>query len=473
MRSTSSFGLLTLLLLATPACGLVSVPRHDASHEAGPASDASVPDGAPDAAAPEAATPALCEGLAELASAANLQPNGSYELVSTATEGRWNTSCTAQAWEQGRDTAVRFTAPSAGRWLFTSVGGSLWSFSGASVCDPRAVVSRFRCQEFTAYHDTDHPFATPLHFTARLAQGEALYLVSDGCQGTACSFRVHAEPIPDRGCYDADTTCPEGQLCRGANADNSVGACIPGTAPSLSNAALYASERGAELRGQAFDAERDAAQLVFELYDAAGRLVPFQGHGQNVVDVYTDSNGPLRAMLSHAALPAGVLTARVWLRDSVGLESAPQSLPLRAPPTLGPGQPCDVERIANLCVAEAHCVSPDGSWDGVCTIEHPAQLLSASATNDAATDQFFLHLEGTDPDVVATNVELVFLDAAGEPATEPLRTGCTLQPASGSTAFTGDLGLRYSALGSGLRSVRVTLEDVYGLRSNTVEAPMP
>lgn len=294
----------------------------------------------------------------------------------------------------GLDATARFVAPRAGRWTFSALGDDLWSFSAREPCQGGG--AERACARFQDYHGPA-PFRTPLRFTVRMAAGEALALVADGCQRSRCAWTVQAQMEEPRGCQETDRACPTGQRCvtppMGSAADS---VCEPGHAPELVSVRALRGGRTLRFVAGYRDADNDASGVVARLRDGAGGALPS-------LDTYLTGSSPDRSGVVRATAvrersrgPEAV-TAVFAVTDSVGLR-AERSVPIEDAPVVPAEGRCDPEQLLDLCAEGSGCTS-----SGVCARFVAPVLREASAFRATTPERSALLVRWDDPndDVVA------------------------------------------------------------------------
>lgn len=185
--------------------------------------------------------------------------------------------------------------------------------------------------------------------------------------------------------YLAVTSSAAGPAGRGSvRLDVTLGESI--APPMLRSASLQVSPESAVASFEGSDADGDATALAATFLDAAGMPVDLDGSG--TVDAQDDHlllpDVPLAGMTTFAGAATafgpflsdrlgaiGAVRARVRLRDELGLESDPLTIPFDLVTLVGFGDACDA---SHACRAPLACVM------GTCSVSPEALALCASAT---------------------------------------------------------------------------------------------
>jgi hypothetical protein len=307
-----------------------------------------------------------------------------YRALATETAGRFRLEGTTNATELsgscggvGDEAVYRFEAPSAGTWAFSTA-------DAATRFDTVLYVNR-TCDagaEELACTDDDLE-GTTSSVAVALAAGEVVFVVVDAFD-TGGAFGLTARTI---------------------------------FAPELTSAEALVSGDDLRLRLVGRDADADVASFDLQLLDAAGQIIELADTEDNRITELSFSQSVLgQAEFEATALVAGLsafpqtASVRLWLRDALGLVSAPRDVPLGDIPVVQAGMACDPDGFRNRCAEGLVCSRP-AMGDGVCRAPAPPQIVSGTLFRE--DDLGFLRVTCADPDQDAETVSFAFLDANG------------------------------------------------------------
>ncbi|MFH1810524.1 MAG: hypothetical protein ABIJ09_17415 [Pseudomonadota bacterium] len=357
------------------------------------------------------------------------------------------------------ETVVRFVAPTAGRYRFSTAASAA---SLDSVLSLRSVcgepLSELGCD------DNSGPGLRSQLF-ADLAASETVYVIVDQYRGlVASAFTLEVDPIAGSAPVLA-----------------SVDAYLDATRPSL----------GLVIGGQ--EADQDLLLAELELRDAAGSALPLGGFVPLVVSSsalsselsYTSGDFAWRVALPGVSMSASATSVHVVVQDSQGRRSNGLLASLVARPSVAVDQACDARAIFDLCAANLSCQLVGN--DHLCRPATAPSLSSALVFFNLDVNALGVHVAGSDAELDVRQAEVLLLDALGArivgedlnglPTTlGPLRLNLAVSTGSGSFDAFGSarVGDRYAWQDA--TQAEVTAIDAAGLRSTpstvAVNAPV-
>lgn len=470
-----------LVVSLLTACG-VDVPPADAAHTDAALADAartdvpllpdvpdviSTSDGGVDATSACAAAPSLSEARNAVSRSGAFALRG---LVAARTA-----TAAGCHWRAGYAVLARFTSPTDARWRIGARGAGITSFSAHDGCRGDDPGARLRCNSDRV--DATSPLDAPgPEFAITLRAGQTLSLVANCTSDTtACTADLFAEPIADRGCFEADTPCAPGLACVWRSEGRaSRGVCVEGHAPTLRDVRVY---RVGAATGSVIDEDGDAREVFAELLDRDGAVTPHRGsprlQGSTAV---LDVERRFRWLLGNGyPMPDNAVRARLWLRDGAGRESARVEVPIEAPTVLREGALCVARTVdpfthITVCAPGTLCLG-DGAM-ARCLAQRAPTLTRAAAWHDPSERVLSVELEAYDPDHDIGRAQIDFLDGEGREL-----PGESFQPYSAWRNVLGREGtytLDERAVPSATRRIRVRVGDAFGLWSDFAEVtPTP
>lgn len=380
---------------------------------------------------------ASCAAPVDFNAAAQADASGNLVVEGSTPEvGEHTASCGGSA--GGPEVVYRFTAPSAGQWVFSTVAPGLEGvfdtvLHARSACDDAG--SELACSD-------DSQGTTQSTISLELAQDEAIFLFADA--------------------YGMN---PGGNLRLTA---------FQAVAPAIvSVESFYNPEsRGLAVRVAGTDANGDVVQIGVDVLDAEGNSLLEDGALDfdffELEHADGDFTGSFIGVLpEELGEPAAV---RVTVLDAAGLRSEPADDDVAATPPLAVGDACDPVEGFGDCPDGSACVAADeGMGAGACTEVSPPAIESAEAFYNEATFALAVRVAGTDGDNDAIGFGLEPLDEEGNSL---LEGGALDFDFDEVTQADGNFEASLIVLGDEElptpAAVRVTVYDSVGLRSDPV-----
>ncbi len=327
------------------------------------------------------------------------------------------------------DQVVRFAAPEAGAWQFVLTPRALRGQVFGSY-DP-VLHARSTCEDPESERACNDDIAAgrlESRLRLELDAGEEVFLVVDTV-GRAINARYELSarrlPIVQVGevCDVASELngCAQGSYCR---ADPDVrgpeGVCAPDEPPVIAAVIAYAQGDDLGLVIEGTDTGADVQQAFLNLLDADGEVIILneQGADTYILDpiepVFGQEAFTFRFVANLLAGFPQTGAVQVQLLDARGNRSERAvAEPQRAGP-VPEGQPCDRDRIRDVCPAPTRCMDPDADGVAGC-IEPTAPVLNrAKGFYDPDTLLTGYQVSGVDPDRDVRGVALSMLNADGD-----------------------------------------------------------
>ncbi len=389
--------------------------------------DASISDNRPDRGEVDASsTPvrATCEDLPNLSDPRNGDARETRFALSglTATRDDHGDACALQRGGDGRDAAVRFTAPSAGPWRLSVDSGITWGAWDLSLLDGCAAdASPTRC------------VTSARSMVVPLQEGQTVTMVVDGCyDARSCSFGVVAERV------------------------------IPaGHAPEVTRASVYRWSPSSFAVIESHDVDANMELMVIELRAHDGSLVPVGGLLRREL-VTQSSASPTELRFELGAVPERAVRARIWAEDASGLRSAVLDVPIKPRPVLATGERCERDASPASCEMGALCTH-DRSTGQLCRPRLAAHYDPIAAS---------LRVDLNAAELGMTAAEVSFLDSAGVELARVDRFDWINRSSSYTIDRTPLLARDAWTAPRGLSRVRVTVLNAEGQRVTTLVAPV-
>lgn len=286
--------------------------------------------------------------------------------------------------EVGADVVIRFTAPQAGYWRFSTQGSEFDTLLYAQLdCD--AGFSELAC------NDNAEAGANHSEIAFRLDAGQDAFIIVDTAAGMSTrSFTLTAQPVP-------------------------------ATAPDLQEVfAHFNEETGAlGIRGVGLDPEEDVVIFKLALLKADGS--PFTVQGQEIafeqeLSEVESVEGHFDAMIRGSLPPelAGFKKVTFSVRDALELWSQEHTVEVHGPAEVGVDAPCDFVGAFNLC-AEGHaCLDRDEDEAFTCAVITAPSLSKGDAYYNEATGALGVRVFGQDNEADARFAMIEPLDADGQ-----------------------------------------------------------
>lgn len=305
----------------------------------------------------------------------------------TGTRDVFAASCSGET--EGSEAVLRFSAPEAGFWVFSTAGVGFDSILYA-LGDCNDGFTELACNDDIAQDDLSS------RILLELEADETVYLFVDQLRGTSATpFRVTAERI------DAEPPV--------------ISEFEAFFNPAFSSVGISAT---------ATDADGDITRFRFGMIDTEGMPIPltqasdeFEA-GFDEVDFFTltqngDGTYTVEGTVVFDALPpVGQLT--LALGDANGLWGETATAAVMAPTTeRAAGEACDGGRARDLCAAGTACVDRDEDDAFTCEVATAPVLGESSASVNGDEGTVGLHLVGTDAESDVAFVKLTALDAGG------------------------------------------------------------
>jgi hypothetical protein len=306
----------------------------------------------------------------------------------------------------GGDAVVRFTAPAAGHWRFSTTAPDLDTVLFA-LADCADGFSEMACNDDAATGTRSSRLVLDLE------AGAIAYLVVDRYDGLdAAPFTLTAEPVtvtpPTLTAVEAFYTV--GSFAR--EPTGAVGVVATGTDPE-GDVTRY--------RFSVFDPEGEPIRLTL---DGAALEYALDADRRNVVERRPDGTFTVALTNEFRGLPTvgGVSFA---VGDATGRWSEPvQVAPVTTPPVRARGERCDGAGARDACPEGDACVDRDDDGVSVCEVATPPAVTGASAWYNAEANALSLRLAGTDAE---SDVIGVLVDAFNDAGTR-VRFGLSSAP---------------------------------------------
>ncbi|MFT4703366.1 MAG: cysteine-rich repeat protein [Bradymonadia bacterium] len=337
-------------------------------------------------------------------------------------------------------------------------------------------------------NDDDLDSAGSTIFLEGLTAGSSVFLVIDKVAGSPNNFNLTIDAIAGiaaegEDCSASDVFCAEGLLCTDGQCEsNGVPIITEIETVSASPTAVQHIIRGTDINGDVVDWEAPEATMrdgeVLLGLAVAGQ--PFvEVDGDNFTMEFSVDFGGLNAS-GPETITYQVFDARGNLSNEFEV-----TVPEFVPPTTGllEGDPCDIERLANTCVAPFTCTTDDAG-DSSCGTAVEA-VISAVRSERTGADGIRVFVTGRDLNADVVSINLDALDRDGNVLEDGI--GGFLEDinflldndVTGDIEFEGFVALVGGLFGaeSEMTSIRVSVVDAEGLESNELignfDAPTP
>ncbi|MSP74275.1 MAG: hypothetical protein EXR76_19255 [Myxococcales bacterium] len=311
---------------------------------------------------------------------------------STGADDYFTGGCTSEG-SIGSDAVVRFTAPTAGFWMFSTVGSAIEDTVLYALEDCNDGFSEKACSDDIGEGNTQS------QLLVELAADETVYLIIDQFDGVdPAEFQLRAEP--------STATAPViTELLGLVNPEVSgVGFRLTGT-----------------------DADSDVSSFRWGMADDQGNELMLTQTGPIELDFASPDIAGLISLISN---PDGTFTAE----GAINLQDAPPigSIYFEVGDALGlwseradadtmvsdvvrmNGEVCDPARTLDACPETDACIDPDMMMAFTCRVATTPVLVTSAAGKNADGKGFGIRLQGTDPENDVAFVRMTARDIDGE-----------------------------------------------------------
>lgn len=372
---------------------------------------------------PPLTLPAACGSVRELAIPENavtgVPPVPTYR-TELEVEGNTRVSaCATEGVADGQDAAVRFTAPSGGRWRLTAHGIGLRTLSALHGCEIESAC--------TAFDQYEGPHVAPTLTLDLFAQRDETYaIVLDGCDTRTCSYTLTAARIGPLECPPPTATLP---LCDAETTRCAIDPC---------DAERFVCEPKPP---DAYDGHPiDAATVLLDPTEAIALLSvrlrdlptgPYEGHvflfyewlaadGSELVPdapgaMYVDGEAEDGAMAPRLVyfVPPGAARVRLWAGLAEDARAGAIEVGIGMWNRGGAGEACEVATLSATCERGHRCVAAGAGPTGTCVRSERLEITQAEAYYAPRVPSFRLHVAGLTPGEYVSALRVELLDASG------------------------------------------------------------